>query len=198
MSSRYFSGWIFLMLLLIPQGGKAQNRDLAIETIQVLKSGMLWVVIPTQHRKIEVLQQQVSGQPSDKRSEQLLRKTTAHRDSLNQYLREAINTSYHFSSFEFIDDTALVMMLDSLRRTGSTNHFFLDHTTTENGGGALVISDLSRKALGKPLPYFVRTTKISALLDAIFGAKDDVWRYLPSAVTKLNDRLENFYQKYYR
>lgn len=192
------TGLIALLCVIAMSKGYCQRLvDPALANIRDLKSGTLWIVLQTFDAKIEALRAELQSDPTQTRAQKMLDQSVAERDSFNLAIQSSIVSLYRFSTFKFIHDSALTTVLDSLRSKDAQGHYFLDHSYTENGAGALVISDLNRKKLTKPFPYFVRTVKVSVLIDTIFGGKDQTWRYVRDAVKKLDDRLHKFYDKHY-
>ena len=171
-------------------------RDL----IENLRNGTLYVVMPTHQKKVTALRAQLTKDLSKgetARTTKLLRDTEKERDLFIEGLQTAFDKAYRFSDHIFIPDQDLAKFLKEMDADQETYTFFLDYGLTENGAGALIISDYRRQPLKRPFPYFARTGRTSAIFDAFFGTNDPPWRDLTKVTMKLDQRLTKFYQKHF-
>ena len=188
--------WIILLSILY-MPATAQLKD-ARQQIESLKQGTLYVVLPTYKKKVALLKEQLAEDLSNgerTRITNLLQETVDERDGFGKSLTTAFDQAYKFSNYIFIEDQALPKLLKNIISTDEQTIFFLDHGTTDNGARALILSDHLRQKLQRPLPYFARTGRASAIFEAIFGSNDLPWRDLTKVVMKWDQRLLKFYQK---
>ena len=170
----------------------------AINQLHELKTGILWVVLPSYTRKIQELQRAIEHTENHRykrRLAKLHQSTTVERDSFHSQIKRAFNQHYHFSSFDFIQDYE---MADHGQAKGlHSPYFYLIRDYTENGADALILLNEEKQKLDRPFPYFVRTGGLTSALDALFGTKQNT-RNMQQIIKKLNHRLQRYYHKHYR
>jgi len=147
--------------------------------INELKNGVLIVVIPGNHKKIEVLKKELkSPKVKDKRKKRIKKIidiTEQQREVLVTQLYESFKENYHFSEFAFIYDTATVHILKKNVKKGifikdndkidlgDKSLFFLRYGNTNrtntSGIEAWIITDNEFNDLEKPFPYYVAANK---------------------------------------
>ena len=197
--SLIISGLItFSMILQISlQAQTASPVSNAIDQIHELKTGMLWVVLPSYARKIQELQsaiEQTENHRYRRRLSKLYQSTELERDSFHSQIRLAFQLHYRFSSFDFIHDYE---MADHGQARGlHSPYFYLIKDYTENGADALIILNEEKQKLDRPFPYFVRTGGLASALDALFGTKKNS-RNMQQTIKQLNQRLQRYYLKHY-
>lgn len=188
------------LVILISVPSSAQMLD-PNSQIRNLKEGTLYVVIPTFNKKLAALRDQLSRadlpKSASERTKKLISETIYERDSFAHALKQAFEFGYHFSNYDLIQDLELPKFLEEMEASQKAMTFFLDHSTTENGAKALIISNHKREPLNRPFPYFARTGRSSSVFEAVFGAKDTYWRDLTKVIQKFDQKLSKYHQKYH-
>ncbi|NND09388.1 MAG: hypothetical protein HKN87_23695 [Saprospiraceae bacterium] len=198
--------WILAISMGIPILGTAQVHPSTkpVSHIHQLKQGVLIFGAPDQRKKIEFLQMHLSSDqisPKEReRTEELLMQTKLERDSFYRALCSAVQTHYTFSEYVVtqahlmgsVKDSILITWQDQGRQA---EIFFVRRGSVESGADALIITDVNGKVLSRPFPYYVRTTKISALFEAFFGSADITWKDLNIVIEKLDKKLHVHHTK---
>ncbi len=176
----------------------------AVKAINELKNGVLIVVIPGNHKKIERLKEELKNPKTKDKQKKRIKNTIefaeAKREILVDKLWKGFEKDYHFSEFAFIYDTTTAYILNNrmdevsfVKKKEQTNLkdkplFFLRYGNTDRvnttGIESWIITDDQFDDLKRPFPYYVAVfTPLKTLLIALVGS--------PSIVTRIGKTKQN-------
>ncbi len=208
-----------LTLLLFASVGPAASQSAekrAEEAIRDLKGGTLLIRLPSRQRKIDAMEQVLSGYgPDDKgraRMEKLLRQTRQEAAAFNRHMVAAFRDSFDFAKVRFFYDydtpklqageTAGVFLNEELKADPSISlpggpYYVLGFGQTQkdysDGLEAMYIMDSEFERMMPPFPYYQRLNDFAAFVGSIFPAPDQQMRDALRLVGKLEDKLEKFH-----
>lgn len=216
---KFYIGFFTLLLFAGLAPVSAQNaEERAEEVIKSLKDGTLLVRLPSRQRKIDAMEQVLSGYaPDDKRRprmEKLLRETREEAATFNRNMMTAFRDSFDFSEVRFFYDyntpklkageSAGLFLNEELTADPSIplpdgSYFILGFGQTQkdysDGLEAMYIMDSDFKRMTAPFPYYQRLNDFAAFMGSIFPAPNQEMRDALRLVGKLQKKLRAFYQK---
>lgn len=157
--------------LVVPEEQKIE----ATTHLAQLKSGYLVILLPTQSKKIALLEDLVFRNPSNARHAALLAETKKEVSELQESIVKAYKAEYHFSKYLFMPDT-MAKELRNGERTGlfvdenlaanktlsipDKEHYYIAYigranAATSTGKKSLLIETKEGKLLQAPFPYAV-------------------------------------------
>ena len=185
-------------ILLLWTGDLSAQPIVKEDPILQLKQGTLIILLENIDSKAKAIKNATGNANTSrrrKRLENLLSQTLFLRDSFNLALRNAIENHYAFSKFEFIDEAILSDWRNTLSEEKAKNAvFFLKKGSTESGVNALILYDYYMKPLGRPYPYYLKTTSMLASLESFFGKSSIPWKNLEDVIKRWQRKLQTYYE----
>lgn len=214
-------GWPFLC-----QGQIADTIDYtvrleeAVQQIKDLRSGTLVIRLNTGHAKISAMERSLANPKLGKRRrarlEELIATEKEDRRLRNEAMVRSFHTSYTFSDFLVVPDTALGQLQAGVRqgifldqnleldtslvlKTGRFLIAGIGYTRAEDGSSvadALIIHDAQYKQLTSPFPYYSDLATLGVVgLKAIKKEENAIQKHMDHLVKRVNTKLGRFYQR---
>jgi len=214
---------IFALLFLfsIPAQAQAQQTDpkeRGKAVLDDLRSGVLIVRLPSDHRKTTALQEALDNDDLSETNKNYLQRelegTKIERKKLNEELMQAFAENYTFSDVLFMYDTAMSLLNDGRQRG-----YFLDSMlqvderlslenrpyavlrwgntdqSTSTGAESLVLMDAQGENLTPPFPHAFKINRIGYLFNKFFSPSVAEERNFEKIVQKIEKQWTNFYLK---
>ena len=214
----YIGLFTLLLFAAAPPAVAQSAEERAEEAIQELKESTLLVRLPSRQRKIDAMEQVLSGYaPDDKRRprmERLLQETREEAATFNRNMVTAFRDSFDFAKVRFFYDydtpklkageAAGIFLNERLKADPSISlpgepYFILGFGQTQkdysDGLEAMFIMDEEFERMVAPFPYYQRLNDFAAFMGSIFPAPDQEMRDALRLVGKLNQKLERFYER---
>lgn len=211
---------LFTLLLFagLPSVAAQSAEERAEEAIKRLKEGTLLVRLPSRQRKIDAMEEVLSGYaPDDKRRarmERLLQETRVEAATFNRNMMTAFRDSFDFAEVRFFYDyntpklkageSAGLFLNETLRADPSIqlpdgSYYILGfgqtHKEYSDGLEAMFIMSSDFERMGPPFPYYQRLNDFAAFMGSIFPAPNQEMRDALRLVGKLDQKLDKFHER---